>query len=103
MPFFNTNVTDQINGDIYDDLQTVAVALFEFLRGDFTTPLNSLKEKLWSREAKLEDRLKTKETRFYLVYGVACLMVNKAVLTFNVDDVDCAKHYVEQAKNSAYQ
>ena len=41
--------------------------------------------------------------RFYVMYGKACLLINKAVLTFSIQDIDAAKNSVNEAKNSAYK
>ena len=95
------------NSELIEDLDAVKRNLFSFLKGetDLERELENFGSLLWPAYCSLveKEHLETNSTRFYLVYGYACLVTNKAVLSFSITDIDSAVHYVNQTRASAYK
>ena len=91
--------------DIWQDIVLVKRCLMYAMQCRFKQAMNLLGNQLWPRYDKLasHSNLEAETPRFYLIFGYGSLTVLRAVASLRIRDIRIAKHYVEQAKYSAYQ
>ena len=100
------------NESLLSDLNVIKSCLYDLLEGHFDEPIGIINRSLnLSGESGFIDLIggdgtvarENTTSRFYMLYGRACLLVNNAVLTFSLEDIDSAKNALNDAKNSAYK
>ena len=100
------------NESLVWDLNFIKSCLYDFLEGHFDEPIEKLNRYLVNPSGVPktndggEDGSSMGENsadRFYMLYGKACLLFNKALLTFCLGDIDLVKNELSAAKKSAYK